>query len=161
SRYVAALKGTPCTILDTRKTTPGIRVLEKWAVHIGGGTNHRFGLYDMIMLKDNHIDFAGGVVPAIETTKKYLEKHHLNLKIIVEARNLMEVREIINNQGVYRILIDNFSFEDTRKAVKMIDGQLTVESSGGITLKTVRKYADCCVDYISCVALTFSVTNLD
>ncbi len=161
SRYVAALKGTSCTILDTRKTTPGIRVLEKWAVHIGGGTNHRFGLYDMTMLKDNHIDFAGGVVPAIEKTKKYLEKHHLNLKIIVEARNLMEVREIINNQGVYRILIDNFSFEDTRKAVKMIDGQLPVESSGGITLKTVRKYADCGVDYISCGALTHSVSNLD
>lgn len=161
NRYVEAVKGTSCTILDTRKTTPGIRVLEKWAVQIGGGTNHRFGLYDMIMLKDNHIDFAGGITPAIEKTKAYLKKHQLDLKIIVEARNLDEVQEILNCGGVYRVLIDNFSYEDTRKAVQLIDGRLPTESSGGITIKTVQEYANCGVDYISCGALTHSVSNLD
>lgn len=161
NRYVEAVRNTSCTILDTRKTTPGIRVLEKWAVKIGGGTNHRFGLYDMIMLKDNHIDFAGGVTLAIEKTKAYLKKHQLDLKIIVEARNLDEIREILDCDGVYRVLIDNFSYEDTRKAVQMIGGRLPTESSGGITIKTIQEYANCGVDYISCGALTHSISNLD
>ena len=122
-------------ILDTRKTTPGIRALEKWAVTIGGGQNHRFALYDMIMLKDNHIDFCGGITKAIQTTQRYLEESSLDLKIIVEARNLEEITEILQNEGVYRILIDNFNYEDTKKAVAMIGNQCLTESSGGITLE--------------------------
>lgn len=160
-QFVEALKGTQASILDTRKTTPGIRVLEKWAVRIGGGVNHRFGLYDMIMLKDNHIDFAGGVSQAISKTKTYLKNHKLDLKIVVEARNLSEVREITTCGDVDRILIDNFSFEDTKKAIAIINRQCLTESSGGITLKTARQYAECGVDFISCGALTHSVSNLD
>lgn len=159
--FVEKLKDTKTQILDTRKTTPGIRVLEKWAVKIGGGVNHRFGLFDMIMLKDNHIDFAGGVSQAIEKTKNYLKENDLNLKIIVEARNLKEINEILSCGGVYRILIDNFNFEDTKKAVKLIDGQCLTESSGGITLETAKQYAECGVDFISSGALTHSVYNLD
>lgn len=161
SEFVKKLEGTNTKILDTRKTTPGIRALEKWAVKIGGGENHRFALYDMIMLKDNHIDFAGGITKAIEKTKEYLKANNLNLKIIVEARDLDEISEILKSDGIYRILIDNFSFLDTRKAVELIDGKCQTEASGGITLETARSYAECGVDYISSGALTHSVYNLD
>ncbi|WP_026449745.1 carboxylating nicotinate-nucleotide diphosphorylase [Aequorivita capsosiphonis] len=161
NEYVKLLEGTGTKILDTRKTTPGIRALEKWAVKIGGGENHRFALYDMVMLKDNHIDFCGGITKAIEKTKDYLKDHHLDLKIIVEARNLEEIEAILKTEGVYRILIDNFNYEDTRKAVKLINGKSLTESSGGITLETARKYAECGVDYISSGALTHSVYNMD
>ena len=160
-QYVQLLEGTGTKILDTRKTTPGIRALEKWAVRIGGGENHRFALYDMIMLKDNHIDFCGGITKAIQTTQQYLDEKSLDLKIIVEARNLEEIEEILKNPGVYRILIDNFNYEDTRKAVAMIGDQCLTESSGGITLETARKYAECGVEYISSGALTHSVHNMD
>lgn len=159
--YVQKLEGTGTKILDTRKTTPGIRALEKWAVKIGGGENHRFALYDMIMLKDNHIDFCGGITKAIAQTQEYLRDHSSDLKIIVEARNLDEIKEILESKGVYRILIDNFNYEDTRAAVALIGDQCLTESSGGITLDTVRKYAECGVDYISSGALTHSVYNLD
>ena len=159
--FVNLLKGTNTTILDTRKTTPGIRVLEKWAVKIGGGENHRFALYDMIMLKDNHIDFSGGITRAIETTKQYLKETCKNLDIMVEARNLTEVKEILKNEGIYRILLDNFDYEDTRKAVKLIGNQCLTESSGNINEETIRHYAECGVNYISCGALTHSVYNMD
>ncbi|WP_445749358.1 carboxylating nicotinate-nucleotide diphosphorylase [Polaribacter sp.] len=159
--FVDLLKGTKTKILDTRKTTPGFRALEKWAVKIGGGENHRFALYDMIMIKDNHIDFAGGITAAINKTKAYLQEKNLDLKIIVEARNLDEISEILENEGVYRILIDNFSFEDTKKAVALINGKCLTESSGGINENTIRKYAECGVDYISSGALTHSVHNMD
>ena len=159
--FVDLLEGTGTKILDTRKTTPGIRALEKWAVKIGGGENHRFALYDMIMLKDNHIDFAGSVTKAISKTKQYLNETDRDLKIIVEARNLQEIQEILDCGGVYRILIDNFNYEDTRKAVKMIGDKCLTESSGGINEKTVREYAECGVDYISSGALTHSVYNMD
>ena len=159
--FVKLLQGTETKILDTRKTTPGIRALEKWAVKIGGGENHRFALYDMIMLKDNHIDFAGGITKAIEKTQKYLKDKNLDLKIIVEARNLKEVEIILESNGVYRILLDNFSFEDTKKAVKMIGDQCLTESSGGINEETIRKYAECGVDFISSGALTHSIYNMD
>ena len=159
--FVDLLEGTDTQILDTRKTTPGIRALEKWAVKIGGGTNHRFALYDMIMLKDNHIDFSGGVAKAINKTKTYLRETNRDLKIIVEARNLQEIQEILDCGGVYRILIDNFNYEDTRKAVALIGDKCLTESSGGINEKTVRHYAECGVDYISSGALTHSVYNMD
>ncbi|MCG9972619.1 carboxylating nicotinate-nucleotide diphosphorylase [Christiangramia crocea] len=159
--FVQQLEGTKTKILDTRKTTPGIRALEKWAVKIGGGENHRFALYDMIMLKDNHIDFAGGITKAIDKTKDYLKEKGLNLKIIVEARDMEEIREILKSDGIYRILIDNFSYEDTRKAVDLINGKCLTESSGGITLETARNFAECGVDFISSGALTHSVHNLD
>jgi nicotinate-nucleotide pyrophosphorylase (carboxylating) len=159
--YVDLLKETSTKILDTRKTTPGIRALEKWAVKIGGGENHRFALYDMVMLKDNHIDFCGGITKAINKTKHYLLEHDLDLKIIVEARNMEEIKEILQSNSVYRILIDNFNYEDTKKAVSLIGNQCFTESSGGITLETVKQYADCGVDYISSGALTHSVINMD
>ncbi len=161
NHFVKLLEGTGTKILDTRKTTPGIRALEKWAVKIGGGENHRFALYDMVMLKDNHIDFAGGITKAIEKTKRYLLDSNLDLKIIVEARDLNEIKEILKTPGVYRILIDNFNYEDTRKAVELIGDTCLTESSGGINQKTVREYAECGVDYISSGALTHSVHNLD
>lgn len=159
--YVKLLEGTHTKLLDTRKTTPGIRAIEKWAVKIGGGENHRFALYDMIMLKDNHIDFAGGITAAIQKTKEYLQKYHKDLRIIVEARNLSEIEEILQNEGVYRILIDNFNFEDTRKAVALINGKCLTESSGNINEQTLRAYAMCGVDYISSGALTHSIHNMD
>jgi len=160
-KYVDAIKGTKARILDTRKTTPTIRFLEKLAVKIGGGYNHRMGLYDMIMIKDNHIDFAGSIRKAIEKTVEYLLKNNLNLKIEVEARNLKEVEEILSVGNVNRILLDNFSPEETKKAVKIIAGQMETESSGGITLETIRDYAEAGVDYISVGALTHSFKSLD
>lgn len=159
--FVDLVAGTKAKILDTRKTTPGIRAIEKWAVKIGGGENHRFALYDMIMLKDNHIDFANGVTKAITQTKEYLKNHNKDLKIVVEARDLNEIEEILKNDGVYQILIDNFNFEDTRKAVAMINGKCFAESSGNINEKTIRDYAECGVDFISSGALTHSVYNMD
>ena len=159
--YVELLKGTNTKILDTRKTTPGFRVLEKWAVAIGGGVNHRFALYDMIMLKDNHIDFAGGITKAITMTKDYLIENKLDLPIVVEARDLDEISEILKNDGVYRILIDNFNYTDTQKAIELIGDQCLTESSGGIDEVTLRHYAECGVDYISSGALTHSVSNMD
>ncbi len=159
--YVDILRGTKTKILDTRKTTPGIRALEKWAVKIGGGENHRFALYDMIMLKDNHIDFAGGITLAITKTQEYLKRTKKDLKIIVEARNLTEVQEILSNEGVFRILLDNFNYEDTKKAVSMINGKCFTEASGGINEVTLREYALCGVDFISSGALTHSVYNKD
>ena len=159
--FMDLLEGTKTKILDTRKTTPGIRAIEKWAVKIGGGENHRFALYDMIMLKDNHIDFAGGITKAISKTQQYLKETNRDLKIIVEARNLKEIEEILKSDGVYRILIDNFNYEDTRKAVAMIGNICLTESSGGINENTLRAYADCGVDFISSGALTHSVYNMD
>ncbi|WP_422079722.1 carboxylating nicotinate-nucleotide diphosphorylase [Ulvibacterium sp.] len=159
--YVRLLEGTKTKILDTRKTTPGIRALEKWAVKIGGGENHRFALYDMIMLKDNHIDFAGGIPAAIQKTRDYLANTGKDLRIIVEARNLKEVDQILKSGGIYRILLDNFNYEDTRTAVSVIGDTCLTESSGGINEDTLRKYAECGVDYISSGALTHSVYNMD
>lgn len=159
--YVKLLDGTSTKILDTRKTTPGFRACEKWAVKIGGGENHRFALYDMIMLKDNHNDFAGGITNAINKTKEYLKQNNKDLKIIVEARNLDEIKEILQSDGVYRILIDNFNFQDTKKAVELIGTKCLTESSGNINEKTIRQYAECGVNYISSGALTHSVYNMD
>ena len=159
--FVSLLEGTQTKILDTRKTTPGFRACEKWAVKIGGGENHRFALYDMIMLKDNHNDFAGGIPLAIAKTKAFLKENNLDLKIIVEARNLAEVQEIINSEGVYRILLDNFDFETTKKAVALIGSKCLTESSGNINENTIRSYAECGVNYISSGALTHSVHNMD
>ncbi|NMH26324.1 carboxylating nicotinate-nucleotide diphosphorylase [Flavobacterium solisilvae] len=161
NHFAQLLQGTKTKILDTRKTTPGFRACEKWAVKIGGGENHRFALYDMIMLKDNHNDFAGGITHAINKTKAFLAENNLDLKIIVEARNLDEIKEILENKGVYRILIDNFNFEDTRTAVALIGDKCLTESSGNINEKTIRQYAECGVDYISSGALTHSVYNMD
>lgn len=159
--FVDLLEGTKTKVLDTRKTTPGIRAIEKWAVKIGGGENHRFALYDMIMLKDNHIDFAGGITKAIQKTNQYLKENNLGLKIIVEARNLEEVKEILQAGTVYRILLDNFDYETTKTAVGLIGDQCQTESSGNINEKTIRNYAECGVDYISSGALTHSVYNMD
>ena len=159
--FAQLLDGTSTKVLDTRKTTPGFRACEKWAVKIGGGVNHRFALYDMIMLKDNHNDFAGGISKAIQKTQNYLTENNLDLKIIVEARNLDEIKEILQNNGVHRILIDNFNFEDTKTAVALIGDSCQTESSGNINENTIRDYANCGVDYISSGALTHSVYNMD
>ena len=155
------IEGTKAKVLDTRKTTPCIRLLEKWAVKIGGGTNHRFGLYDMMMIKDNHIDFAGGIKQAIERAVSYQESKGLSLKIEVEARNLKEVEEILAVGNIHRIMLDNFSYEDTRTAVNLINGKYEIEASGGITKKTIRAHAECGVDFISVGALTHSASSLD
>ena len=159
--FADLLEGTKTKVLDTRKTTPGIRAIEKWAVKIGGGENHRFALYDMVMLKDNHIDFAGGITKAIAKTTAYLKENNLDLKIIVEARNLDEIKEILQSDAIHRILIDNFNFEDTKTAVALIGDKCQTESSGNINEKTIREYALCGVNYISSGALTHSVYNMD
>lgn len=160
--YKMLIKGTNTKIIDTRKTTPGIRVLEKWAVRIGGGENHRFGLYDMMMLKDNHIDFCGGITKAIQKADAYREENNLQIDMIVEARNNKEVIEILQmSDAVKRILLDNFTIEETLKAVQLIGAMCETESSGNITEKTIQEYANCGVNYISIGALTHSVYNMD
>ena len=160
-KYVNELDGLKTNVLDTRKTTPLLRFLEKEAVHIGGGMNHRMGLYDMVMLKDNHIDFAGSIEKAIHKTIDYLKANNLDLKIEVEARDLNEVEEILRVGGIHRIMLDNFSYENIRTAVDLIGNKAETEASGGITLKTLRNYAECGVDFISVGALTHSVHNMD
>ena len=160
-KFVQELKGFKTKVLDTRKTTPLNRFLEKQAVKIGGGHNHRFGLYDMIMLKDNHIDFAGGIKEAIIKANNYIDTENLNLKIEIETRNLLELKEVLKYGGVDRIMLDNFSFEDLKLAVELINGKFETEASGGIDLKTIKNYALCGVDYISVGALTHSVKNMD
>ena len=160
-KYVELLKGTHTRVLDTRKTTPGLRMLEKQAVKIGGGTNHRIGLFDMILLKDNHIDFAGGIENAIDRCHKYLKDKALDLNIEIEVRDFNELQQVLDKGGVHRIMLDNFSVEDTKKAVDMIGGKYETESSGGITFDTIRKYAEQGVDFVSVGALTHSVKGLD
>lgn len=160
-KYVERLKGTKTHVLDTRKTTPGMRMLEKQAVKIGGGMNHRIGLFDMILLKDNHVDFAGGIANAINRCHEYLKEKGLNLKIEIEVRNFDELRQAMECGGINRIMLDNFSVEDTKKAVEIVAGQYETESSGGITFDTIRDYAECGVDFISVGALTHSVKGLD
>jgi nicotinate-nucleotide pyrophosphorylase (carboxylating) len=159
--YVDAVRGTGTRIIDTRKTTPGIRFLEKEAVRLGGGFNHRMGLYDMIMIKDNHIDFAGGIEEAVKQTRNYLKRTRLNLKIVIEARSLNDVSEILATGSADRIMFDNFTPEETRKAVGLVNGKTETESSGGITIETVREYALCGVDFISVGALTHHIKSLD
>ena len=161
NQFSSLISHLECTLLDTRKTTPLNRLIEKWAVRIGGGYNHRFGLYDMIMIKDNHIDFAGGIPEAIKKVKEYLSVNNKDLEIIVEARNLNEVKEIINTGGIKRILLDNFDYETTKKAVSIINKKYQSESSGQITEKNIIKYAECGVDFISVGALTHSLPNFD
>lgn len=160
-KYVEKLKGTKTHVLDTRKTTPGMRMLEKQAVKIGGGMNHRIGLFDMILLKDNHVDFAGGITNAIDRCHAYLKEKNLNLKIELEVRNFDELNLVLTHGGVNRIMLDNFSVADTKKAVELIGGRYETESSGGITFDTIRDYAECGVDFISVGALTHSVKGLD
>mgnify|MGYP003293450880 FL=1 len=160
-KYVSLLEGTGTRVLDTRKTTPGMRMLEKEAVKIGGGVNHRIGLFDMILLKDNHVDFAGGITNAIDRCHKYLDEKGLKLKIEIEVRNFDEIQQVLSHGGVDRIMLDNFSVENTRKAVELIDHRYETESSGGITIETIRDYAECGVDYVSVGALTHSVKGLD
>lgn len=161
NNYVRKLEGLKTRVLDTRKTTPGLRVFEKMAVKTGGGENHRMGLFDMIMLKDNHIEFAGGIKEAINSTHAYLESIGKNLKIEIEARNLNEIREILETGRINRIMLDNFTLNDTRKAIELINGEYETESSGGITLETIRDYAECGVDFISVGALTHQIRSLD
>lgn len=161
AEYVKLVEGTKCRVLDTRKTTPGLRMLEKEAVRIGGGCNHRIGLFDMILLKDNHVDFAGGISNAIRRAQEYLKEKGKNLKIEIEVRSFDELQEALETGGIDRIMLDNFSPADTRKAVEIIGGRVEVESSGGITYDTLREYAECGVDVISVGALTHSVKSLD
>lgn len=161
AKYVEEVKGFQTRIIDTRKTTPGMRFLEKEAVRLGGGENHRMGLYDMIMLKDNHIDFSGGISQVISRTRDYLNKTGKSLKIEIEARTISDVEEITSIGGVDRIMFDNFSLSDTQRAVKIVRGRFETESSGGINLETVRSYAECGVDYISVGALTHHINSLD
>ena len=161
NKYVERLKGTKTHVLDTRKTTPGLRMLEKKAVKIGGGMNHRIGLFDMILLKDNHIDFCGGITNAITRCHEYLKEKGLDLKIEIEVRNFDELAEAMNCGGINRIMLDNFSVADTKKAVDIVGGKFETESSGGITFDTIRDYAECGVDFISVGALTHSVKGLD
>ena len=161
AKYVERLKGTKTHVLDTRKTTPGMRMLEKQAVKIGGGMNHRIGLFDMILLKDNHVDFAGGIANAINRCHEYLKEKGLDLKIEIEVRNFDELKQAMDCGGINRIMLDNFSVENTKKAVEMVAGRYETESSGGITFDTIRDYAECGVDFISVGALTHSVKGLD
>ncbi len=161
AEYVKLVEGTKCRVLDTRKTTPGLRMLEKEAVRIGGGCNHRIGLFDMILLKDNHVDFAGGIANAIHRAQEYLKEKGKNLKIEIEVRSFDELNEALATGGIDRIMLDNFTPADTRKAVEIINGRVEVESSGGITYDTLREYAECGVDVISVGALTHSVKSLD
>ena len=161
NKYVERLKGTKTHVLDTRKTTPGLRMLEKQAVKIGGGMNHRIGLFDMILLKDNHVDFCGGITNAITRCHEYLKEKGLDLKIEIEVRNFDELREAMECGGIDRIMLDNFSVADTKKAVDIVGGKFETESSGGITFDTIRDYAECGVDFISVGALTHSVKGLD
>lgn len=161
NKYVERLKGTKTHVLDTRKTTPGLRMLEKQAVKIGGGMNHRIGLFDMILLKDNHIDFCGGITNAITRCHEYLKEKGLDLKIEIEVRNFDELQQAMDCGGINRIMLDNFSVENTKKAVEMVAGKYEIESSGGITFDTIRDYAECGVDFISVGALTHSVKGLD
>ena len=161
NEIVDILKGYNTKVLDTRKTTPGLRYLEKWAVRIGGGVNHRFGLYDMILIKDNHVDYAGGISEAIEGARNYLVTNHKKLAIEIEVRNIEELEEVIQTGGIDRILLDNFNFSDLRTAVDMIEGRFITEAYGGITIDNIREYAACGVDYISVGALTHSVKSLD
>ncbi len=161
NKYVELLKGTKTHVLDTRKTTPGMRMLEKQAVKIGGGMNHRIGLFDMILLKDNHVDFAGGIKNAIDRCHAYLKEKSLDLKIEIEVRNFDELEQVLDCGGVDRIMLDNFSVADTKKAVEMVAGKYEIESSGGITFETIRSYAECGVDFVSVGALTHSVKCLD
>jgi nicotinate-nucleotide pyrophosphorylase (carboxylating) len=161
SSFVQLCKGTKTKVIDTRKTTPNIRGLEKWAVVLGGGANHRIGLYDMILIKDNHIDYAGGIHQAITASREYLKKNKKKLAIEVEARGLEEVKEILAVGGIQRILLDNFSIPDIKKALKLIDGKYETEASGGITEKNIRSYAKCGVDFISAGALTHHIKSLD
>ena len=161
NKYVERLKGTKTHVLDTRKTTPGLRMLEKQAVKIGGGMNHRIGLFDMILLKDNHIDFCGGITNAITRCHEYLKEKGLDLKIEIEVRNFDELAEAMNCGGINRIMLDNFSVADTKKAVDIVGGKFETESSGGITFDTIRDYAECGVDFISVGALTHAVKGLD
>ena len=160
-KYVERLEGTHTRVLDTRKTTPGMRMMEKEAVRIGGGVNHRIGLFDMILLKDNHVDFAGGIDAALDRCHSYLKGKGLDLKIEIEVRSFDEIRQVMAHGGVDRIMFDNFSVDDTREAVAMIGGKYETESSGGITFDTIRDYAECGVDFISVGALTHSVKGLD
>jgi len=160
-KYVKKLEGTKTRVLDTRKTTPGMRMLEKQAVKIGGGVNHRIGLFDMILLKDNHVDFAGGIDKAIQRAKTYCKEKEKDLKIEIEVRNFDELQQVLDIGGVDRIMLDNFTPENTKKAVEMIGGRYETESSGGITFDTLREYAECGVDFISVGALTHSVKGLD
>ena len=161
ARYVKRLEGTNTHVLDTRKTTPGMRMLEKEAVKIGGGVNHRIGLFDMILLKDNHVDFCGGIAQALDRCAAYQKAKGLHLKVEIEVRSFDEIRQVMEHGGADRIMLDNFSVEDTRKAVEMIGHRFETESSGGITFDTLRDYAECGVDYISVGALTHSVKGLD
>ncbi|MEI7595173.1 MAG: carboxylating nicotinate-nucleotide diphosphorylase [Bacteroidota bacterium] len=161
SQYVEKLSGLKTKILDTRKTTPNFRYFEKLAVKIGGGENHRMGLYDMIMIKDNHVDFSGGIEKAIDSVHAYLKANNKNLKIEIEVRNLTELQQVLNHGGVHRIMLDNYNYADLRKAVEMIDGKYETEASGGITIENIREYAECGVDYISVGALTHQIKSLD
>jgi len=161
SRFVNAVEGTGCKVLDTRKTTPGLRALEKWAVRIGGGQNHREGLYDMVMIKDNHADLSGGIHVAIMRVRAYLQDRNKDLRIEVETRNLKEVAEVLETGGIDRIMLDNFTPELMREAVNLINGLYETEASGGITLATARSFAETGVDFISVGALTHSVPSLD
>lgn len=161
AKYVEVLKGLNTQILDTRKTTPGMRLLEKWAVKVGGGANHRIGLYDMILIKDNHVDFAGGIAKAITRTQQYLAHNNLDLKIEIETRSIEELQQVLAIGGIHRIMLDNFSPELLKEAVALIGGRFETEASGGITLQTLRMYAETGVDFISSGALTHSVKAMD
>ncbi len=161
SHVVNLLKGTGTQVLDTRKTTPGMRYLEKMAVKLGGGVNHRFGLYDTILIKDNHIDYAGGITQAIQAAHHYLQEQNLNIPIVVEVRNLIELQEVIATEGIDRILLDNFDYNQLKEAITLINGKFTTEASGNITLENVLQYAECGVNYVSMGALTHSAKSLD